>query len=119
MVEAAISTLDPSSSFVDTSSLSKEEVYTLHQLMSRLETFVIAFSSFSRIGNLATLNASSTKSEDPWIIDLGASYHIIGISSLFSSYNFCFSREKVRIANSCCWFVSFIEIFFGPLGSIC
>jgi hypothetical protein len=45
------------------------------------------------------LNASATPSDDSWIIDSGASDHMTGIFSLFSSYNLCSSREKVRIAN--------------------
>jgi transposase InsO family protein len=79
---------------------SKEEVDTLCRLMSRLETFVSASSFLAHTGDLTTaLNASATPSDDSWIIDSGASDHMTGISSLFSSYKLCSNREKVRIAN--------------------
>jgi hypothetical protein len=68
--------------------------------MSQLETSATASSSFAHTGNLATtLNASATHSDDPWVIDSGASDHMTGMSSLFSSYNPCSSKEKVRIAD--------------------
>jgi hypothetical protein len=38
-----------------------------------------------------------THSDGPWVIDSGASFHLIGMSSLFSSYNPCSGREKVKI----------------------
>jgi len=43
---------------------------------------------------VSPLNAYATPSNDSWIIDLGASDHMTYISSLFSSYNFCFDREQ-------------------------
>jgi hypothetical protein len=68
--------------------------------MSRLETFVTASSFLAHTGDLTTaLNASATPSDDSWIIDSGAFDHMTSISSLFSSYNLCSSRENVRIAN--------------------
>jgi hypothetical protein len=68
--------------------------------MSQLETSTIASFSFAHIGNLvAALNASITHSDDPRVIDSGASYNMIGMSSLFSSYIPCSGREKVRIAD--------------------
>jgi len=80
----------------DTGALSKEEVETLHRLMSRLDTSAIA-SSFAHTGNLATaLNAYATHFDDLWVIDSGTSDHMTGISLLFLSYNPCSGREKVR-----------------------
>jgi hypothetical protein len=80
--------------------LSKEEVEALRRLMSRLDTPATAASSSTLIGNLATaLNASSTPPNDSWIIDFGASDHMTGMSPLFSSYNPCSGRDKIRIAN--------------------
>lgn len=35
----------------------------------------------------------------PWIIDLGASDHMISLSNLFHAYNPCSGYEKVRIAD--------------------
>jgi hypothetical protein len=68
--------------------------------MSRLDTSATASSSFTHTGNLATaLHASATPSEDPWVIDSGASDHMTGMSPLFSSYNPCSGREKIRIAD--------------------
>jgi len=67
--------------------------------MSRLDTLATT-SSFALIDNLATaLNASATPSDDPWVIDSGASNHMSSMSPLFSSYNPCSRRDKVRIAN--------------------
>ena len=64
--------------------------------MSCLEKFVIV----SSLPDLTTtLNASTTPSNNSWIIDSGASDHMTGISFLFSSYNIYSSMEKVRIAN--------------------
>jgi hypothetical protein len=78
--------------------LSKDEVETLCRLMSQLDTPATAFSS-THTGNLPTaLNASGTHSDDPWVIDFGASDHMTGMSPLFSSYNPCSGKEKVRIA---------------------
>jgi hypothetical protein len=67
--------------------------------MSRLDTPATTSSS-ALTGNLATaLNASVTPSDDPWVIDFGAFDHMIGMSPLFSSYNPCSGRDKVRIAD--------------------
>jgi hypothetical protein len=41
-----------------------------------------------------SLNASTTLSHDSLIIELGASDHMTGISSLFSSCNLCSEKEK-------------------------
>ena len=80
--------------------LSKEAVEAFRRLMSRLDTSATASSSFAHTGNLATtLHASATPSEDPWVIDSGASDHMTGTSPLFLSYNPCSGRDKVRIAN--------------------
>jgi len=68
--------------------------------MSRLDTPTTAASSSVLIDNLATaLNASATPPNDPWVIDSGASDHMTGISPLFSSYNPCSGKDKVRIAD--------------------
>jgi hypothetical protein len=57
-------------------------------------------SSSTLTSNLATdLNASATPFNDPWVINSGASNHMIEMSPLLSSYNPCSGRDKVRIAN--------------------
>jgi hypothetical protein len=85
--------------------------------MSRLETFVGVFSVrgrqtssafvstanigyyillFAHTSNLVTsLNASN----DSRIIDSDASDHMTDISSMFSSYNLCSGRQKVKIVD--------------------
>jgi hypothetical protein len=74
-------------------------VETLRRLISQLDTPDNASSSFAHIGNLATtLNASATHSNYPRVIDSGAFVHMTGMSPLFSSYNPCSGREKVRMA---------------------
>lgn len=45
------------------------------------------------------MNVYASHSDGPWVIDFSASYHLIGMSSLFSSYNPCSGREKVRITD--------------------
>jgi hypothetical protein len=56
--------------------------------MSQLETFGTASSFFVHTRNLATaLDASTIVADDSWINDKGASDHMTGISSLFSSYS--------------------------------
>jgi hypothetical protein len=68
--------------------------------MSQLEMSTSASSSFAYSSNLAySLNASTIESGDSCIIDLGTPNHMIGLSSLFSSYKLCTCRVKVRIAN--------------------
>ena len=42
---------------------------------------------------------SQKNSKAPWIIDLGASDHMIGTFQLFSSYTPCSNNLRVKIAN--------------------
>lgn len=72
---------------------SKEEVATLRPLLSLLHFFTHT----SNLGML--LNAFATPFDDSLIIDLGASCHMLSISSLFSSYNLCSEKENVRITD--------------------
>jgi hypothetical protein len=90
----AIPTLDTHPSTTDMGGLSKDEVEALCRLMSRLDTPTTASSS-ALTGNLAiALNAFATPSNDPWIIDFGASDHMTGMSLLFLSYNPCSGRDS-------------------------
>jgi hypothetical protein len=96
----AIPTLDTLPSTIDIWGLNKDKVEVLRRLISRLDTPATAASSSALTGNVATaLNASATPSDDPWVIDSGASDHMTGMSPLFSSYNPCSCRDKVRIAD--------------------
>jgi hypothetical protein len=96
----AIPTLDTLPSTTDIGELNKDKVEALHRLISRLDTPATAASSSALTGNVATaLNAFATPSNDPWVIDSGASDHMTGMSPLFSSYNPCSGRDKVRIAH--------------------
>jgi hypothetical protein len=47
-----------------------------------------------------------TKSDGSWRTDLGTSDHMTSLSSLFSTYNLCLGREKVRIVDGSLSFVS-------------
>jgi len=91
-VETTTPTLDISSSTTDIGRLSEDEVEALRRLMSRLDTPATAASSSALTGNLTTaLNASATPPD--------ASDHMTDMSPLFSSYNPCSGRDKVRIAD--------------------
>jgi len=68
---------------------------------------------------LATaLNASATLPDDLWVINSGDSDHMTGMSSLFSSYNPCLGRDKVRIANGSLSPVSSKGSIFMTLASV-
>lgn len=59
------------------------------------ECFVSMDSSYSAIlSNDSGINNSSS-----WIIDSGATDHMAGSHTLFSSYSTCSGKDKVRIAN--------------------
>jgi hypothetical protein len=68
--------------------------------MSRLDTPTTSSSSLALTVSLATaLNASATPSNDLCIIDFDAYDHMTSMSPLFSSYNPCLGRDKVKITN--------------------
>jgi hypothetical protein len=95
-----VPTPDTHPSATDMGGLSKDVVEVLCRLISRLDTPATASSSFALTSNLDTaLNASATPSDDPWVIDSGASNHMTGMSPLFSSYNPCSGKDKVRITD--------------------
>lgn len=98
------------SSTPDNRTLSKEELETLHRPMSQMEPPTTTSSSSAHSGNLASSsNTTSTsniaESDDLWIIDLGASDHMTSLSSLFSSYHLCSSRDEVKIVDGSLSFV--------------
>lgn len=62
------------------------------------ECFVSMDSSYSAIlSNDSGINNSSS-----WIIDSGATDHMAGSHTLFSSYSTCSGKDKVRIVNVFC-----------------
>ncbi|KAA0059996.1 putative tRNA pseudouridine synthase [Cucumis melo var. makuwa] len=46
-----------------------------------------------------SLGLISVDRKNPWILDLGATYHLTGSSEHFISYALCASNEKIRIAD--------------------
>jgi hypothetical protein len=83
--------------------------------MSRLDTPATTSSSFSHTSNLATaLNASATPFDDPWVIDSSASDHMTGMSPLFSSYNPCSGKDKIRIADGLYHQCQVKDMFLSP-----
>lgn len=47
-----------------------------------------------------SVSSLSSLFNHPWIIDLGASHHMTGMSSIFSLSHVCLSRHKILIANN-------------------
>lgn len=90
------SDLTPSSS----ESFSSAEMETLRRFMSRLDTSTGASSSFAHSGNIATsVSAFHSQSRIPWVIDSGASDHMTGVSSVFSTYTPYSGQDRVKIAD--------------------
>lgn len=90
----------PGPSTPDTRTHGKEELEIPRRLMSQREMSTHASSSFAYSSNLAyALNASTIEFDDPCSIDSGAPNDMTSLSSIFSSYNLCSCRDKVRIAN--------------------
>lgn len=57
-------------------------------------------SSFTQSGTSASmLNVSMSPPGQSWIIDSGASDHMTGTSSFFSSYSICSRKDKVYVAD--------------------
>ena len=77
------------------SSLSSADVETLRRIMTQLNTSTGASTSFAQTGISANFSrALHTDSSQPWIIDSGASDHMIGLSSVFSTYTPSSGKEK-------------------------
>lgn len=92
-----------------------EEMASLQRLMAQMDT-----SSSSSLTGAAgifefALSASSDPSGVSWIIDSGASYHMIGSSSLLSSYTISSCRDTVRIVDESLFAV--IGTGFVPISS--
>ena len=70
-------------------------------------TSTFASSAFSHSVNITTaLSASCHNFSHPWIIDSGASDHMMALSNLFSSYTTCSGRQQVKRADGSLSFVS-------------
>lgn len=81
---------------------SRTEMETIQRLMAQLDSSSRATSTSSVVfaGTPASaFSASESIPGHPWIIDSGASHHMTGMSSLFSTYRVCSSRDKVRIVD--------------------
>ena len=73
----------------------------LYKLFKSLQFLVTPTCSFAQNGNLLTV-ALSCKISNPscsWIIDSGATDHMIGSSQLFSSYSPFAGNKKIKIAD--------------------
>ena len=68
--------------------------------MAQLNTSTSSSTSFAHKGNFGnTSNALHVNSLQPWIIDSGAFDHMAGLSNVFSTYNPCSEKDKVRTAD--------------------
>lgn len=98
------------SAFLPEGHLSREEIEVFQQFLSHLYTSSIAPTSSFAVStsgtSASTLFASISPSQDSWIIDSGASYHMTGISFLFKSYNVSSSKDKVRIVDGTYSFIA-------------
>ena len=57
-------------------------------------------SNFAQSGTYHSAHhVSTTSGELPWIIDSGATDHMTGMASIFSSYTVCSGRDKIRVAD--------------------
>ena len=79
--------------------LSSADMETLRRIMTQLNT-TGASTSFAQTGISANFShALHADSNQPWIIDSGASDHMTGLSSVFSTYIPSSGKEKVRTAD--------------------
>ena len=68
--------------------------------MAQLDPPTSSSTSFAQRGNFANFtSALHSDSRQPWIIDSGAADHIIGLSTIFSTYHPCSKKDKVKTAN--------------------
>ena len=79
----------------------KEQLEHLDKLFQSPQFSVNPSCSLAQTGNYLTTILSSVKSNPSysWIIDSGATDHMIGCSTLFSSYGPCARNKKIRIAD--------------------
>ena len=59
----------------------------------------LPFASIAHKGNFPRSFNVLTKDKTPWILDSGASYHMTGCPSLFSTYTPCVVNLKVKIVD--------------------
>lgn len=79
--------------------ISKEELESIRRLMAQLEgPTTTSTSTFAHSGTSASAyNASLTSFSPSWIIDSGATDHMTGMSSMFSSKNFLLVETKLGL----------------------
>ena len=78
------------------SSLSREQIEQLLQLLKSNPPTTTPISSLAQIGSVLSVTFCSSV---PWIIDSGAFYHTIGISNWFQTYVPCPDNKKVQIVD--------------------
>jgi len=74
-----------------------EQLYNL--LESQTTSPVFSFGSIAQKGNFLESALLSVKPSRTWIVDSGATDHMTGESSLFSSYSPCAGNFKIKIAD--------------------
>ena len=81
-------------------SISSDDIETLCYIIAQLDTPTSASISFAHKGKSTNFSSAFyVDSQQPWIIYSGASDHMTNLSSLFSTYNSCSCKNKVRIAD--------------------
>lgn len=84
----------------DVYTLSNDEIAVFRLFVSQFDHSSMTPTSFTHSGTITYgFSVSFTTPQSPWIIDSGASYHMISMSSLFTSYQVCSGKDKVCIAD--------------------
>lgn len=98
---STVSEVTPTSTDHATSSISWDKIEALRRFMSNLDTSTSSLqTTFAQSGTFAfAFSASVSSPSYSWIIDSGASDHMTGASSFFSSYSVCSGKDKVCIAD--------------------
>ncbi|KAK8328423.1 hypothetical protein V6Z12_A11G250900 [Gossypium hirsutum] len=89
------------------SSTAANDVLDVRLTKTQLETIHKILGTSTTHGSLATqgtaLNiAFESNNQSSWILDLGASDHMTGNSTLFHTYTFCHDKSRIRIADGSC-----------------
>lgn len=87
--------------------LSSDEITAFRCFVSQVDyTSTTPTSSFAHSDiSASSLFASITTPQCSWIIDFGASHHMISMSSLFTSYHIFYGKDKVRIVDGSLSFI--------------